>query len=133
MQQQAQPPARRRGLVRLVFGFRCAFAGLAEAWRSQQNLRIHLLFVLAITGLGIYLQLTATQWAILALTCTLVLAAELANSALEALTDLASPAYHPLARRAKDMAAGAVLIAACGAVIVGLLIFGPPLWSKLTG
>ena len=111
--------------------FHCAFAGLAESWRSQRNVRIHLGFVLAVTALGVYLRLAASQWAILALTYTVVLVAELLNTALEALTDLFSPSYHPLARRAKDVAAGAVLVAALGAVAVGLLTLGPPLLRRL--
>jgi len=100
--------------------------------RGQRNLRIHLAFVVAITVLALYLQVSLTQWAILALTYSLVMAAELLNSALEALTDLVSPKYHPLARQAKDLAAGAVLVTAIGAVAVGLLILGPPLWAKIT-
>jgi len=120
-----------RGWPRLVASFRCAFAGLADAWRCQQNLRIHAAFILAITGLGAFLRLDLLRWAILVLTYSLVLAAELLNSGLEALTDLASPEYHPLARRAKDTAAAGVLVAAIGAIIVGLLVLGPPLWARL--
>jgi diacylglycerol kinase len=113
--------------------FRCAFQGWVEVWHWERNVRIHLGFVVGITALGIWLQLGLTQWAVLALTYGLVLVAELLNSALEALTDLASPAYNPLARRAKDMAAGAVLVAALVAVAVGLLVLGPPLWRRLFG
>ncbi|HOG45635.1 MAG TPA: diacylglycerol kinase family protein [Anaerolineae bacterium] len=122
-----------KGWPRLVASFRCAFHGLAEAWRCQQNLRIHVLIALAVSGLAAFLRLGAVQWAILVLTYTMVIAAELFNSALEALTDLVSPGYHPLARQTKDVAAGAVLVAALGAVAVGLLLFGPPLWQRLLG
>ncbi len=122
-----------RGWWRLALSFRCAFRGLAEAWRCQQNLRIHLLIALAASGLAAFLRLGALHWAILVLTCALVIATELLNSALEALTDLVSPGYHPLARRAKDVAAGAVVVTALGAVAVGLLLFGPPLWTRLAG
>ena len=59
-----------------------------------------------------------------------VWAAELVNTAIEALTDLASPAYHPLAGKAKDVAAGAVLLAALGALMVGVLVFGPKLFPQ---
>lgn len=119
-------------LPRLGRSFQCALAGCAQGLRGQRNLRIHLAFVVAITVLALYLQVSLTQWAILALTYSLVMAAELLNSALEALTDLVSPKYHPLARQAKDLAAGAVLVTAIGAVAVGLLILGPPLWAKIT-
>lgn len=120
-----------RGWGRLAQSFRCAFRGLAEAWRCQQNLRIHLLIALAVSGLAGYLRLGSLQWAVLVLTYSLVIAAELLNSALEALADLVSPGYHPLARQAKDVAAGAVVVTALGAVVVGLLVLGPPLWAKL--
>lgn len=122
-----------RGWPRLVASFRCAFRGLAEAWRCQQNLRIHLAVAAAASALAALLRLGPVQWAILALTYSLVIAAELLNSALEALTDLVAPDYHPLARQAKDMAAGAVLVTAIGAVAVGLLVLGPPLWARAAG
>lgn len=130
-----EPPYPRceRGLARLLAAFRCAFHGLAEAWRCQQSVRIHVGFVVAITGLGLFLGLPVAHWAILVLTYGLVLAAELLNSALETLTNLVSPGYHDLAREAKDVAAGAVLVAAVGAVVIGLLILGPPLWARLAG
>ncbi len=122
-----------RGWPRLVASFRCAFRGLAEAWRCQQNLRIHVGVAAAASALAAYLRVGPAQWAILALTYSLVIAAELFNSALEALTDLVSPGYHPLARQAKDMAAGAVLVTALGAVAVGLLVLAPPLWARVAG
>jgi diacylglycerol kinase len=107
--------------------------GWVEAWRRQRNVRIQLAVAVAVTALGLFLRLPASHWAILSLTYGLVLAAELLNSALEALTDLVSPAYHPLAGRAKDVAAGAVLLVAVVAVVVGLLVLGLPLWQRLAG
>ena len=121
------------GPAPLAVRFRCAFQGWIEAWRSQPNLRIQVGIALGVTALGIFLGLGLNQWAILVLTYGLVLAAELLNSALETVTDLASPTHRPLARRAKDVAAGAVLVAAVAAVIVGLLILGPPLWARVAG
>ncbi len=131
MRHESSSPGRAGSSSRLSTSIGCALQGWIEAWRHQANLRIHAAFVLAVTGLGLYLRLTAVQWALLALTCSLVLTAEILNSALEALTDLASPGYHPLAGHAKDMAAGAVLMAAMGAVVVGLLVLGPPLWTRI--
>lgn len=119
------------GLSRLAASFRCAFIGWGQAWRTQPNLRIHFLFVLVITGLGIYLGLSAGHWAILALTYTIVMVTEMLNTSLEVLTDLVSPEYHPLAGRVKDVAAGAVLAAAIGAVVVGIFVLGPPLLVRL--
>lgn len=115
----------------LLSRFGYALRGWVEAWRCQPNIRIQATFVVGITTLGLYLGLSTAQWAIIVLTYGVVIASELLNSALEALTDLVSPTYHPLARRAKDIAAGAVLLTAVAALIVGLLILGPPLLARL--
>ena len=76
-------------------------------------------------GAGVLLGISRLEWALVALAVAGVWTAELVNTAIEALTDLASPAYHPLAGKAKDVAAGAVLLAALGALAVGALVFGP--------
>lgn len=115
-----------------VESFRFAFAGWWHLLRTQPNARIHLAITCAVILLGLWLGLDVTEWAILWLAIGLVFAAELLNSALEAVVDLASPAVHPLAKAAKDMSAGAVLAGACAAVIVGLLILGPHLIERLT-
>ncbi len=117
--------------VRLLQAFGHAFSGLFYAIRTQRNMPIHLVIAAGVIALGIWLGLSAVQWAILALTISSVLAAELLNSGLETLVDMVSPEYHPLAKRAKDVAAGAVLLAAIFAVVVGLLILGPPLWARI--
>jgi len=117
---------------RLAKAFGHAFSGLFFALRTQRNLPIHLSVAAGVVALGVWLGLSTTQWAILALTIGSVLAAELLNSSLEVVVDMVSPDYHPLAKRAKDVAAGAVLLAAMVAVVVGLLILGPPLWARLT-
>jgi len=76
---------------------------------------------------------TRTEWAVLVLTIASVLILEGLNTAIEAAVDLASPNVHPLAKVAKDVAAGTVLVAAAAAVLVGLLVLGPPLWGKVVG
>ncbi len=115
----------------LIFSFKNALAGIWYALRTQQNMRIHLTATIAVIVLGLYLELSTIQWAVLALTIGTVLAAEMFNTVAEAAMDAAIPEYHPLVRIAKDVAAGAVLIAAIIAVIVGLLILGPPLWQRI--
>jgi diacylglycerol kinase len=75
--------------------------------------------------------LSPTEWAIIALTIALVLAAEAFNTVAETAVDLAAAEYHPLAKIAKDVAAGAVLLMAIAAVVVGLLVLGPPLWRAV--
>jgi diacylglycerol kinase (ATP) len=118
---------------RLATSFRPAFAGLGYLIRSQPNAQIHLSITAAVAVLGLWLGLPARDWAVIAVTVGLVLTAEAFNTALEAAVDLASPDRHPLARVAKDVGAGGVTLAAATAVIVGLLILGPPLWEKLFG
>jgi len=99
--------------------------------RTQRNARIHLSVALLVIALGLWLGLNRTEWAIIILTIGLVLAAESFNTVAEAAVDLATAEYHPLAKIAKDVAAGAVLLTAITAIVVGLLILGPPLWKTL--
>ncbi len=101
-----------------------AWHGIREAWRSDRNLRIHSLVSVAVALSSWWVGLTAIEWAVILLTCGLVWTAELLNTAIEAVTDLASPDEHELARQAKDIASGAVLVAAIVAIAVGLLILG---------
>ena len=109
--------------------FRYAFAGLWWALATQRNMRIHVAIGSAAFVLGLLLRLSTTELALVALTATVVLAAEMLNTVVEAAVDLASPAYHPLAKVAKDVAAGTVLVTSLGAIAVGLLIFLPHLLS----
>lgn len=107
-----------------------AWAGVRHAYRSQANFRIEVWAgALALTAAA----LLRAPLAPVALACALVLALELVNTALEAVVDLASPEQHPLAAVAKDAAAGAVLVASGGALIVGLVTLWPPLWRWLSG
>ncbi len=111
--------------------FHNALAGIWYVIRTQRNAQIHLLIATLVIMVSAFLRLSLTHWAILTLTIGLVMAAEIFNTALEALVDLISPDFHPLAKTTKDTAAGAVLILAIGAAIVGLLILGPPFWEIL--
>ena len=114
----------------LFASFRFAGAGLAYLFRTQRNARIHLAAAVAFTGLGVWLGLGTSQLAILWVTMTVVLMAEAFNTAVEAVVDLITDRYHPLARIAKDTAAGGVLLSALGAVAVGVALFLPPLASR---
>lgn len=105
--------------------FRFAGAGVWWSLRTQRNMRIHLAISALAVLLALLLRFSARDLAVIALTITLVLALEMLNTVVEAAVDLASPQYHPLAKTAKDVAAGAVLVAAIGAVIVGVLLFVP--------
>lgn len=113
--------------------FRCAGAGVNDAIQTQRNFRVHLLVTVVVVLVGWWLRLPLQSWALLALTIGSVLVTEIFNTAAERLVDLVSPDYHPLAKQVKDLAAGAVLVAAIVAVIVGLLILGPPLLAAIRG
>lgn len=115
----------------LVSSFRYAFAGIGYCMRSQRNFRIHCVSGAAAAVLAVILGISPTEWAVLALIITMVLAAEMINTVVEAVVDLASPGFHPLAKIAKDAAAGAVLINAIGAVVVGIWLFLPHLLALI--
>lgn len=106
---------------------RAARAGVAHAWREGHNIRFHWAAGYAAVLAGLWLGLTGTEIALLVLTAALVIVAEMLNTAVETAVDLAADAFHPLARAAKDLAAGAVLVASGAAVIVAALLFGPHL------
>lgn len=102
--------------------FRCAWFGFRYALRTQRNLRLHLGIAVSVLAGAAWLRLPAPTVALLVLTIAMVVALELVNTALEALVDLASPEYHPLARVSKDVAAAAVLVAALASVLIGVLV-----------
>lgn len=112
--------------------FRYAFSGWWYVIRTQRNAWIHAVVSVTVLAVALWLGLKPLEWAVLILTIALVWTAEFINSALEAVVDLASPQHHPLARMGKDVGAAAVLIAALSSILIGLLILGPALWSKLT-
>ena len=116
-----------------ALSFRYAFEGWWFVLRTQRNTWIHAAVSVVVFGLALWLGIGRLEWAILILTTMAVWMAEFANTALEAVVDLVSPDYHPLAKAAKDVAAAAVLVGALGAVIIGLLVLGPPLWQRLFG
>jgi len=117
--------------IKLSRSFYYAFAGLAYLFRTQRNARIHALAGLCACIVAAWLRLDPVRWALIVFTIALVLILEGLNTAIEAAIDLAMPRTHPLAKAAKDLAAGMVLIAAIASVLVGLLVLGPPLWRRL--
>jgi diacylglycerol kinase (ATP) len=112
----------------LVGSFKHAFRGIWHLFTTQRNAQIHLLISACVVALGIVLGISRWEWLVLVLTIGVVLAAEGINTAIEATVDVATSGYHPLARVAKDVAAGAVVLCAITAVIVGCLVFLPHLW-----
>ena len=109
----------KKALRRRGKSFLFAARGIAFAVKTQPNFCFHLLAILLVTEFGLLYHLEKGQWGLLVVFFCLIPALELVNTALEAVVDLASPDYHPLAKAAKDCAAGAVLVAALGAVAYG--------------
>ncbi|AUW93219.1 MAG: diacylglycerol kinase [Sulfobacillus thermosulfidooxidans] len=109
--------------------FRYAFSGLAYALATQRNLRLHFFTAAAVMVLGWLLDLPKREFIVVLAAIMVVMVAEMMNTAVEAVVDLASPRIHPLAQTAKDVAAGAVLLAAVGAALLGLWVFLPRITS----
>ncbi len=130
----SRPPNRelvRHELYSRARSFRYAFEGWWYVLRSQHNAWIHGLVTVAVGLLAFWLRLPRQEWAILILAIMVVWIAEFMNTALEAVVDMTMPDPHPLAKVAKDVAAAAVLVGALGSVLIGLLLLGPPLLTKL--
>lgn len=113
-----------------IASFKYAFQGIADLF-SQPNACIHLAVTFIVLICGFWLELLPWEWCVVALCIGAVLMAEAFNSAIEALADKVSPEFHPLVKRGKDLAAGAVLLMVFGAVAAGLVIFLPKFISLL--
>lgn len=103
----------------------CALSGVKYGVLAERNMKIHLSAALLVFTAAVWLDLSRMEWGLLVLTVFLVLVAEMINTAVENAVDMFTRDYHPLARTAKNVAAGAVLLAAVNAVIMGFIIFLP--------
>jgi diacylglycerol kinase len=115
---------------RTLWSFRFAVRGVVLLLRTQRNAQIHAAVSLAVAALGFWLDLSAREWCWIVLAMMVVWSAEGLNTAIESLADAVSRDPDPLIGTAKDVAAGAVLIAACGATAIGLLVLGPRLLER---
>jgi diacylglycerol kinase len=118
-------------LRKFIVGFGHAFRGIVVTFRTQRNMGVHVLVGACAVALGSFLNLARWEWLVLIITIMIVLASEAINTAIESAVDVATSEFHPLARNAKDAAAGAVLICAIGAVVVGCVVFIPHLLAAL--
>ena len=109
-----------------------ALEGIKYVLNTQQNARIHAGFTLAVLILGFIVRISRIEWIILLLTIGLVWAAELLNTAIEIMMDIIAPEQNPTVKIAKDVSAGGVVVSTFISILVGLLIFGPPLWRWIT-
>lgn len=112
-------------LEKRIKSFGYAFKGIASLIRKEHNAWIHCTAIVLVTLAGFHFGITPTEWCMVVLCFGLVLAAEGFNTAIERLVDLVSPDFHPIAGDVKDVAAGAVLVCAIAAAIVGMIVFIP--------
>lgn len=102
-----------------------ALQGILEALKSERNLRIHFSVALLVLLAAVFFQINYLELALVVFAIGFVIVAELLNTAIEKIVDLFQPSYHPLAKTAKNVAAGAVFIAVLTSVLIGILVFGP--------
>lgn len=118
---------------RFVRSFSCAIEGIAYTVKTQRNMQIHLVAAVLALVSSWWLDISRNDILLVFFAIALVFALEIVNTAIEAAVDIASPDWHAKAKIAKDAAAGAVLVAACLAVLIGIAVFGPPLYHKIWG
>ncbi len=128
-QPELPPQPRKSDWAKLIASFHFAFSGLWYALRTQRNMRIHVLIATLAIIVGILLRISAVEFAMVFVAIITVFIAEMFNTVIELTVDLASPEYHPLAKIAKDVSAGAVLLSAMLSVAIGLFVFVPHLWK----
>jgi diacylglycerol kinase len=116
-----------------VLSFKYAFEGLWTALKDEPNLKIHIFLAVLVLLLGIFFQITLTDWLLVFFAIGLVISVELTNTAIEEVVNSFTSNTHPSAKKAKDVAAGAVLISACTALIIGLFVFLPYIADFITG
>lgn len=111
------------------FGY--ALSGIRAYLKDEQNIKVHFLAGVLVIGAGFFFKISKLEFAILILTISSVIVAELINTAIECVVDLVTEDRHPLAKAAKDIAAGAVLVCALGSVLIGLIIFSGPIMNLI--
>lgn len=116
-------------LTKRIKSFGYAFKGIGSFLSKEPNAWIHCVAVVVVVSLGFYFHISPTEWCLCLLCFGLVLMAEAMNTAVERIVNLVSPQFHPIAGDVKDVAAGAVLLAALAAAIVGCIIFIPYLFN----
>jgi len=105
-----------------------ACKGISYALKTEKHMRFHFFAAVLVVAFGLFFKLAAVEWLFIIYAIGSVIGAELMNTALERTVDLAKPEYHPLAGKAKEVAAGAVLVAAFQSIIIGVIIFGRHFW-----
>lgn len=117
--------------ITLLRSFFLAFSGVFHSIRHERNMRIHCAAAILVILCGFYFHLSAIEWMFILFAIGGVMSLELMNTAIERTVDLVTKEYHPLAKKAKDIAAGAVIVYAILSVIIGCIIFLPKLFQNV--
>ena len=115
----------RQEYKKLINSFKYAIEGIISSFKTERNMKIHVLAMIVVIALGLFFKLNKVEWCFIIIAIASVISAELFNTAIETVVDMVSPERNPKAKLAKDIAAGAVLVVAIGATIIGFIIFGP--------
>ena len=110
---------------KLINSFKYAIEGFISSFKTERNMKIHVLAMVLVVLLGLYLKISIMEWCFITLAIALVIGSELFNTAIETIVDMVSPEKNPKAKLAKDISAAAVLAFALGAFIIGIIIFIP--------
>lgn len=110
---------------KIINSFKYAIEGLVSSFKTERNMKIHIMAMIIVIALGIFMKLNKIEWCIITIAIVMVISAELFNTAIETVVDMVSPQKNPQAKLVKDIAAAAVLVLAIGAAIIGIIIFGP--------
>lgn len=116
---------------KLINSFKYAFSGIASAFKTERNMKIHVLAVVLVTLAGFSFKISKMEWIVCIILFGMVISLELANTAIETTVDIAMPERNEKAKLAKDISAGAVLVCAFVSVIVGLMIFVPKIYDMV--
>lgn len=114
---------------KLINSFKYAIDGFISSFKTERNMKIHVLAMIVVVALGLFLKLDKIEWSIIIIAIVTVISAELFNTAIETIVDMITPEKNDKAKLAKDISAAAVLILAIGAAIVGAIIFIPRIWN----
>ena len=115
----------RQEYKKLINSFKYAIEGIISSFKTERNMKIHVLAMIVVIALGLFFKLNKVEWCFIIIAIASVISAELFNTAIETVVDMVSPEKNPKAKLVKDIAAGAVLVVAIGAAIIGFIIFGP--------
>ena len=115
----------RQEYKKLINSFKYAIEGIISSFKTERNMKIHVFAMIIVIALGFFFKLDKVEWCFIIIAIASVISAELFNTAIETVVDIVSPERNPKAKLAKDIAAGAVLVVAICAAIIGFIVFGP--------